>query len=158
MTTILLVTGSRALVGSAHEAQARAILSAMVFGLPDGAVVVAGDASGPDEWAIRDAASGLLALNFRIYSLDGGVYDGSAARVRRWDHGLEDKRGSKGWPLLRNRLMVRDCARERDRGATVTVLALEAEWSRTKGTAQTVGVARDCGLAVTHVMLTEGRR
>lgn len=156
---ILLVTGSRALAESSHEAQARAILSAVVFSLSDGAVVVAGDASGPDAWATHDAGSGLLALHQRIYSLDGWVYDESAARVRQWSSGHEAERESKphAWPLLRNRLMVRACAAQRAKGAVVEVLALEALWSKSQGTAHTVGVARDCGLPVVHVRFELGR-
>lgn len=160
MTAILLVTGSRALVGSPHEADAHNVLASLVFSLPAESIVVTGDAPGPDQWATHYAGSGLLSLRQRVYRLDGGVYDERGEMPRRWDRGLEDKRSDKGWPLERNRVMVHECAAALAKGhaSSVTVLALEASWSQTKGTAHTVGIARACGLALVHVVITSVRR
>lgn len=141
---ILLVTGSRVVAGSPFEAEAKAIVSALVFALPDSAFVVAGDASGPDAWAIEAATSSLLSLKVRKYSCDGAVLDGAGSVVRRWSEGPQH-------PLARNEAMVREVAARARRGATVRVLALEALWSRTKGTAHTVSCARSNGLAITAV-------
>ena len=153
---ILLVTGSRALEGSASEEAAKAILHA-VAGAFRPSVVVAGDARGPDDWAASWADVHGCAL--RIYALDGWVYNERRARARQWSCGHEAERESKphAWPLLRNRLMVRACAAQRAKGAVVEVLALEAEWSKSKGTAHTVGVARDCALPITHARIELGR-
>ena len=144
---ILLVTGSRALEGSAHEERARAILSAIVFSLSDGAVVVTGDARGPDEWAAHYAGSRLLSLHQRIYSLDGWVYDEQPAQLRRW----RAKYQGESTPLARNVAMVAEVARQRDRGAEVLVLGLEAKWSATQGTAHTLAAARAQRFEITRV-------
>lgn len=154
---ILLVTGSRALEGSGSEDAAKAVLNAVARAFCP-SVVVAGDARGPDEWAAAwvDELHGAV---LRLYALDGWVYDEQRARVRQWSCGHEAERESKphAWPLLRNRLMVRACAAQRAKDAVVEVLALEAEWSKSKGTAHTVGVARDCGLPVVHIRFELGR-
>lgn len=142
---ILLVTGSRVLEGSAHEEAAKAILRAMADVLSP-SVVVAGDAKGPDDWAaswVDDTARAAL----RIYALDGWVYDERRERKRLW------RPADKGHatPLARNVAMVREVARQLDRGARVHVLGLEAKWSETQGTAHTLGAARAQGFEITRV-------
>lgn len=90
-------------------------------------------------------------LGVRIYGLDGFVKHADGARIRRWTE-------SEGFtPLDRNAAMVRDVARQARRGATVQVVAIEADWSSTKGTAHTVGLARRAGLAMMHTMITSTR-
>lgn len=149
--SILLVTGSRVLEGSAHEREARALLRSLVE-LFSPSFVVAGDARGPDEWAMDIATSNDAALKYtRIYGLDGFVRFADGARMRRWTDAAEFS------PLDRNAAMVRDVARQARRGATVQVVAIEADWSSTKGTAHTVGLARRAGLAMMHTMITSTR-
>lgn len=147
---ILLVTGSRALVDSEYESDAVNVIRALVFALSDGALVVAGDAIGPDAWALDDAASSLLSLDPRCYSCDGRVYlDRKRTKPwRRWSP-------TPAHPLVRNAAMVREVAEHaRDADARVRVLALEAAWSETKGTAHTVRLARQEGFEVTSVTFT----
>ena len=153
MTRILLVTGSRALEGSDRESEAKAILSALVFSLTDRSIVVTGDARGPDDWAAQYADSRLLSLHQRIYSLDGWVYDEQPAQLRRW----RAKDREESTPLARNVAMVREVATQRDKGALVRVLALEALWSATRGTAHTIARANEHGLEVTHVTFARER-
>ncbi len=149
---ILLVTGSRALVGSEFEADAKAIVSALVGSLPDGATVVTGDAGGPDEWALEAASSTLLSLRTRMWALDGWIYDEHKARAVEWaEHIPAEKRSGPTWPLVRNAAMARSVAAKALGGAVARVLALEAEWSTTHGTAHTLGKARAAGLTITHI-------
>lgn len=158
MTHILVITGSRALVGSGYAEAAQRMLDATIAALPPDALLVTGDAGGPDQWS--DASGAIRGIERRIYALDGAVYSSRAGavgrseefRLRRWDHGLEDKREQKGWPLLRNRQMIRDCAREMARGAHVEAFGLRAMWSRTQGTAYTLRLAREAGFAVIESM------
>lgn len=152
---IVLVTGSRALVGSPREYLARALLTSALSIEPDSTVIVTGDAPGPDEWAREHTMPGSLFEHpQRIWSLDGWIYDEHGSKSKRWDCGHEAERSNaKQWPLLRNRLMVRSCAARARDGAVVEVLALEAEWSKTHGTGHTVNVARDCGLAIVRIAI-----
>lgn len=142
---ILLVTGSRALDGSASESAARAVLTAIAETFSP-SVVVAGDAKGPDDWAaswVDDTARAAL----RIYALDGWVYNERRERARLWRP--VDK--GRATPLARNVAMVREVARQLDRVARVHVLGLEARWSETQGTAHTLGAARAQGFEITRV-------
>ena len=148
MSRILLVTGSRALEGSDRESEAKAILSAYIETTAP-TVVVAGDARWPDDWAIEAAV--LRRIDTRIYGLDGYVRTAAGRDVRRW---TEDEKFS---PLDRNTAMVREVAAQRDKGALVRVLALEALWSATRGTAHTVARAKEFGLEVTHVTFARER-
>lgn len=149
---ILLVTGSRVLVDSEYESDAVSIVRALVFALPDGAFVVAGDATGPDAWALDAATSSARALEPRCYSCDGRVYlDRQRTKpLRRWSP-------TPVHPLVRNAAMVREVAEHaRDIGASVRVLALEAAWSETKGTAHTARLAEEAGFEVTRVTFARG--
>lgn len=148
MTRILLVTGSRALEGSDRFREAKAMLIAYIETITP-TVVVAGDARGPDEWAIEAAV--LRRIDTRIYGLDGWVKTAAGRDVRRWTE------SEKFSPLDRNAAMVREVAAQRDKGALVRVLALEALWSATKGTAHTIARAREHGLEVTHVTFARER-
>lgn len=150
---ILLVTGSRVLAGSDREQTARALLSALVFALPDRSIVVTGDAPGPDAWAIESATSSLLSLRRRVYALDGWVYDERGERARRWHL---DKTAPS--PLDRNEVMVREVAEQRAKGAHVEVFGMEAVWSATRGTAHTLGKARAAGLPITRITFERGER
>lgn len=150
MTRILLVTGSRALEGSDRVREAKTLLRATVesFGPT---IVVAGDARGPDEWAIETAINGVAPLGVRIYGLDSYVKTADGRDIRRW---TEDEKFS---PLDRNVAMVAEVAVQRDKGALVRVLALEALWSATRGTAHTIARAKEHGLEVTHVTFARER-
>ena len=148
MSRILLVIGSRALEGSDRFRDAKALLIAYIETTAP-TVVVAGDARWPDDWAIEAAV--LRRIDTRIYGLDGYVRTAAGRDVRRW---TEDEKFS---PLDRNTAMVREVAAQRDKGALVRVLALEALWSATRGTAHTVARAKEFGLEVTHVTFARER-
>ncbi len=143
-TRILLVTGSRVLEGSEFEDRAKRLLSMTLHSLPEQSIVVVGDASGPDAWAVEFTSRAKIGL--RIYALDGWVYDRDMARCRRWH--LDEKTAPE--PLPRNVAMVRGVAAQRPR-AHVEVLGLEALWSTTHGTAHTLGKAKEAGLAITRI-------
>jgi len=150
---ILLVTGSRVLAGSAEERTAQVMLRAFIEQFAP-VFVVAGDARGPDEWAVDIASSNDVALpHVRIYGLDGWVRSAAGKDVRRWTQ------AEKYTPLDRNTAMVRHVARERDKGAHVEVVGLEAAWSATRGTAHTLTAARGAGLSITRITFerSEGR-
>lgn len=151
---ILLVTGSRALEGSASEEAAKAILHAVASAFRP-SVVVAGDARGPDDWAASWADVHGCAL--RIYALDGWVYDERRTRARLWRPVVEGCGSPPASPLARNVAMVRDIARLRSRDvAAVQALGLEAKWSETLGTAHTLGAARAKGIEITRVTFEGG--
>ena len=151
---ILLVTGSRALEGSAYEAQARAVLAAYATAFAP-SLVVAGDAGGPDAWAAEWVAA-TQGVGLRVYALDGGVYDEHAARLRRWPV-LEETDGMLP-PLRRNASMVWETAEQQRKGAVVEVFALHAAWSKTAGTLHTWSAARARGLRGTLVRFEETER
>ena len=144
---ILLVTGSRVLEGSPEQGDALEYLRlAIARFLPT--VIVAGDARGPDAWAVEHVAlveQSPRAIALRLYSLDSWVTDEKTSTVRRWTT------AEKFTPHDRNAAMVRDVAREQRKGAHVRVLGLEAAWSMTHGTAHTLDKARKAGLAITHI-------
>lgn len=143
---ILLVTGSRVLVGSEFEDRAKRLLSMTLHSLPEKSIVVVGDASGPDAWATEYASGSGIAL--RIYALDGWVYDRELQRQRRWHL---DKTTTTS-PLDRNAAMVRETAAQRAKGAHVEALGLEAAWSATMGAAHTLAAARGAGLSITRIV------
>jgi hypothetical protein len=151
---ILLVTGSRALEGSAYEAQARAMLAAYASAFAP-SLVVAGDAGGPDAWAAEWAAA-TQGVGLRVYSLDGDVYDEHAARLRWWPV-LEGTEG-KSLPLQRNASMVWETAEQQRKDAVVEVFALHAAWSKTAGTLHTWSASRARGLRGTLVRFEEAER
>lgn len=172
MSRILLVTGSRALEGSAHEPRARQILWSVcsVFE-PD--VLVCGDASGPDAWAAELARNHIIGL--RKYALDGHVYDAVGGRLHPWIAPTKTSEPTPeptserqaalaavaaaaakveshvSRPLERNKAMVSRCAAAMAAGSIVEAIALEATWSPTKGTASTARRARTARITVTHV-------
>lgn len=145
----LLVTGSRVLAGSPCEPIARAALRAALDATEGLASVIAGDASGPDAWAVEDAVG--RGLIVRVYRLDGTVTDAVARRRRWWPHSEEyGSTPPARVPLLRNETMVRDLAARCAGGEwDVRCLALVAGWSQTHGTMHTVGLAHRDGIRVT---------
>lgn len=152
---ILLVTGSRALEGSAYEAQARAMLAAYASAFAP-SLVVAGDAGGPDAWTAEWAAA-TQGVGLRVYALDdGGVYDEHAARLRRWSV-LEGADGVLP-PLQRNASMVHETAEQQRKGAVVEVFALHAAWSKTAGTLHAWSAANARGLRGALVRFEEAER
>lgn len=143
---ILLVTGSRVLVATTHEERAKALLAAYCEAHAPTMIVV-GDADGPDEWAATWAAT--RNHDLRIYALDGWVHS-AGKLLRPWSKEPRAP-GTFCKPLDRNAVMVRETAEQRAKGAHVEALGLEALWSTTRGTAQTLGKARKAGLAITHI-------
>lgn len=142
---LALVTGSRALAGNAD---ARAWLRARLDVLAP-AVVVTGDARGPDAWAAEwCSASRASAV---VYRLDGRVVTPFGPPTL-WTPEPPPARDAgralwSAWCLHRDRVMVQHVARRADRYA-VTVLALTSQASTTQGTAYTVARAKAAGLAV----------
>ena len=67
--------------------------------------------------------------------------------------------GEIHWPqeMRDQSAMVREVAAQQAKGATVSVLGLEACWSATHGTAHTLRHARECGLSIVRVSW-EGKR
>lgn len=143
---ILLVTGSRVLASSMHEERARTLLHTALRGA-DPTLIVTGDADGPDDWAASWAAE--HAIGLRIYALDGWVRDGGRL-LRPW---LKEPRDAGAFcrPLDRNAAMVRETAAQRERGAHVEAVALEASWSATHGTQHTIGLLRGQRVEITRI-------
>lgn len=139
---ILLVTGSRALEGSAHEERARVLLATFCESYAP-TMIVAGDANGPDDWAATWATA--RNHDLRIYGLDGTVSDGGRV-LRRWTTAEEFS------PLDRNVAMVRGTAAQRAKGAHVEAVGIEAAWSATMGAAHTLAAARGAGLSITRIV------
>ena len=151
---ILLVTGSRALEGSAHEAQAKALLAAYASAFSP-SLVVAGDAGGPDAWAAEWAAA-TQGVGLRVYDLKRNVINEHNEIVREWPvlEGTE----SKPLPLRRNASMVFETAEQQRKGAVVEVFALHAAWSKTAGTLHAWSAARARGLRGALVRFEEAER
>ena len=143
---ILLVTGSRALddhVQALHWEREQVSARADSF---RPTLVVTGDARGPDESARVHAKRRGLPLE--CWSLSGWVAAWGAGRDRRWWPESEPPLTPRHWPLERNRRMVAHVAELAKTAEATLVLALYAPWSRTQGTAHTVGLARAAGLTV----------
>lgn len=128
---------------------------AAVDALPADAIVVAGDASGPDEWA-TDYALG-RGLTIMVYDKDGirtsSKIEGECGMILDLRYWIPAENYTVlSWKerlLQRNRVMTKDVglAHREDR-INASVLALFASWSRTHGTAYTVHVAKKERLAV----------
>ena len=145
---LVLVTGPRVLeLHAAPQAWLVAQLDAL-----DPAVVVTGDAEGPDRWAARWAA-GRPGERLRRYDLSGMVTDVAGARLARWTTSSPPASDAGralwgAWCLHRDRVMVRSVAARLGR-YRVTVVALgSVGLSRTHGTAYTVLRAQRADLSV----------
>jgi hypothetical protein len=152
---ILLVTGSRALRSTnASESWARTIIESVIGELPETAVVVTGDAIGPDRWALR--AASWRGLRTRAYRLDGVRFDSHNGLSTRWCEPEQIAALSvRRLPLERNRVMVQQIA---GAGGDWTTLALFAPWAKRHGTAHTVQLVRDAGgVVVDHTCPAECR-
>ena len=154
MTRVLLVTGSRSLADHpGAEAWARALIRTALEGV---ALLIVGDAPGPDFWAWDEYD--VRSLPMRMYCVHGENsgwitrYNGNV-RDRRWaTPAMEGRR----FPLHRNAAMVRD----------VVSLAMTRQWSAgclalldgtkrdapgkraTRGTEHTAGLAERAGITV----------
>ncbi len=134
---ILLVTGSRALEDTPDAAAwGRGIVGESVRALASNAVVAAGDATGPDAWAIGEAR--MSRLTWTRFDLDGMLVRSSGQR-RPWSMaGERESTPRKVWPLRRNEAMVLEIAAAVASGRyTASALALRAPWARTNGAAHT---------------------
>lgn len=153
MRRALLVTGSRALVGSTCESVVRAVLSREIEELGPG-MVIAGDASGPDAWA-RHSASRFDGTLIRHYCLNGTVVNARGDVLRRWiDAPTLEAAPPARVPLLRNAAMVAELAARACNHPDeweVSYLALVAAWSQTHGTEHTARLAREAGIRGTTV-------
>lgn len=147
---LVLVTGSRDLAGHTDAAAwVRAHLDALAP-----AVVVTGDARGPDAWAAEWARDNDLVTICRTYRLSGAVCTANLMEPVGWwcgrsrpPHGDDGRALWAAWCLHRDRVMVQHVAR-RAADYAVTVLAARALWSKTNGTAFTIARAKAAGLDV----------
>ena len=152
---VLLCTGSRALQGSEFHETARGLLIARMRMLPPNSLLVFGDCdTGPDEWALTIAKesnqqAAASALRWRMFSTDGWVYDEHMSRTKAWC-AAEKLSGMtfKQKALARNEQMAIVCAglKATQTNAIVEAIALEAAWSKTKGTAHTATCALERGI------------
>lgn len=138
--TILIVSGSRTLATrEGGEAWARGQIVAALADLAEGGMLVAGDASGPDAWAINEAHA--RRIDWRRFGLDGHVC-GPAGHLGSWAMPADLETDPRRRPLQRNDNMVRYYHEE----ATTLVLGLVDPQSRTKGTDHTLRMAHKAGL------------
>ena len=140
-SAVLLVTGSRALWDTQEAAGwAWGTIHAAVKSLPRDGLVVAGDARGPDTWAMECAR--LTGRAERWYALDGRVRGFGVPRGREWAQRSKQTMAPRAWPLYRNECMVAEVAQSARDGVPVYVLALVAPWSTTAGTLHTARLAQ----------------
>lgn len=142
----VLVTGSRALLGFPG---ALAWLTAWLTAFGP-ALVVTGDAPGPDTWALAWAKP--RRLHWRSFEVRGPVR-GAAVPTAWTDAPLPGRHDAEGW---RQRCLDRDAAMV-ERFAALTaydlhVAALRASWSKTQGTAFTLRAALAAGLPATEAL------
>lgn len=148
---LLLVTGSRVLAAADYEQRACALLAAHAEHYAP-TIVVCGDADGPDSWAASWAVA--HAIDLRIYALDGWVHS-AGKLLRPWSKEPRDA-ATFCKPLDRNAAMVRETAAQRERGAHVEAVALEASWSATHGTQHTIGLLRGQRVEITRITFERG--
>jgi len=144
---VLVVSGSRSLVDTpAAEEWARGVLGDIVSALPEGSAVVAGDARGPDAWALAIAASVPRIIHCVCYALDGSRYvngEFSNTWARANDQRANDR---KTWPLVRNTRMCLDAGVRLREGIIIAAAGFVAPWSKTRGTMHTVNRLRAEGI------------
>lgn len=152
---VLLVTGSRSLTNNEYAYDAWLDLFRPLA--VRAALVVAGDAIGPDRWALDRSAN--TGNDFEEWSLDGSVYSSRSSPVCWWS-ASKPRPPSRRWPLARNTAMVRHVAGLR---GAIETLAPD-NWtgpgyetrllcvgfvdpnSRTRGTDHTLRLARQAGI------------
>lgn len=151
---VLLVTGSRSL--SNNETAYDAWLELFPSLAKHAARIVAGDAVGPDRWAIRHAANN--GTGFEEWNLDGCIYS-SRSGPSHWWSASKPRPSSNRWPLERNKAMVSRCNALRDLEALrplyydgpgyetrVLCVGFVDPQSRTHGTDHTLRLARQAGI------------
>jgi hypothetical protein len=160
----LLVTGARALDPrypktpgtEASRRWAVRLLERRIMALPARAVVFTGGCEyGPDAWAKRCVFDNCRnTVDVVEYRLNGIRYVNdrtTSPEEEPWPHRLPlgpgERKGSKGWPLVRNEAMVAALAGLPD-DWTCRVLALIAPWAATGGTMHTAKLAAAAGLDV----------
>jgi hypothetical protein len=140
----ILVTGSRSLAVSGDmEAWATGIiLKSIVFAQAwADAVIITGDARGPDEWAIREAER--LGIEWHKFTLHQGQIWHSNRLPTPWDADHEPNRSRWGrmYPLFRNEVMVSTF--QRGDWDAMEAIALIDPNSATRGTDHTVRLLRE---------------
>jgi hypothetical protein len=152
---IFVVTGSRVFddeLDSWARARARSMLQHCIDSLPEKSLVVSGGAKqGPDAWATEFMVERGRAKDVRLYMLTGDVVMPPKRVLRSWvpEHPRIDTSDRQKWPLYRNEMMLDEvAAKAREWNAHPEVFGLEALWSQTKGTAQTLTYADRLGLPV----------
>ena len=134
---VLLVTGSRSLTKQRRAEDAVEIILRRFEQCLD--LVVAGDADGPDRWALRHAHSFCCA--FERWTLDGYVQRERSRYSWAWAWGRQND------PLVRNRCMVEHVRDEYLRhGENVLCVGFVDPDSRTHGTDHTLRLARQAGI------------
>lgn len=142
--TILMVSGSRTLCAHA-ESRAR-VVAAMQPHLVGVTLVIAGDAKGPDRWALDEAYR--LGIDWERWAFAPPTVDGTLRATLRW---TEQRRVS---PLDRNRAMVLDVAK---RFPNALVLGFVDPASSTHGTDHTLTIARSARLRVVRLVFDAAR-
>lgn len=162
MTSLLLVTGSRSLARlPGAEPWARALIREA---LRNAELLVVGDASGPDAWALDEQVSVRSeALRYELSGLVTHVVCGSA-----WAAGTSGWRptgryagtpvGSRRWPLARNAEMVAASARLLTSERRGVCLAFIDAASLTRGAAHTARLAGEAGFEVKRYVWGGGGR
>lgn len=155
---ILLVTGSRALAGTAlATAWARERIAEALTGYA-ATRIVAGDARGADAFARSLAYE--RGLPFECWHLDELVRvwlsPDESRVVRRWWPVGSGRLSTGEWPLSRNAAMVASVAARAANRDTAQVLGLIAPWARNGGriggTRQTIRCAEKAGIWVLPVL------
>lgn len=164
MTRVLLVTGSRSLATiPGAEAWARELIRHALDGVD---LLIVGDASGPDAWAVNLALSHGVGIAEHVTRGDnaGWTVDSAGKRALRWtmdvpprdtpaEHGRE---AWARWLLSRNAAMVRrtTALAPREMRACLALLdgtKRDAPGKRaTRGTEHTAGLAERAGITVTR--------
>lgn len=141
---ILLVTGSRTLARRPEWLELTHCFEAQLAPLIELAdLVVAGDATGPDEWALSLARN--ASRDYERWRTDGFVTQSARPHaVWRWHEGA--KFGTFE-PLARNAAMVQRCGECASNSVcSVLCVGFVDPQSRTHGTDHTLGLARRAGI------------
>ena len=132
---VLLVTGSRSLTKQRRAEKAvETVLRRFEWRID---LVVAGDANGPDRWALRHAHS--FGCGYERWTLSGFVQCEGESWAWAW--------GRQNDPLVRNRCMVEHVRDEYLRNyENVLCVGFVDPDSRTHGTDHTLRLARQAGI------------
>lgn len=152
---VLIVAGSRVFDDNASShatVTAHEMLEDRLKRMSENTLVASGGArKGPDQWTTDLMRAMNRERMVRLYDLSGDVKLPSGRVIRSWvpESPAVHPADRKRWPLYRNEMMLKDLKDFAvDNEIHIEVFGLEATWSMTHGTANTLTKAASMGIRI----------